>query len=171
MPSVLTLERAVADFLLAVAPARVLVKANDSEAGQPAGPFTEYDLNTAGGLSKALARVDSAQDVQAIAATITVRLRFFGGAAMQDAVNTALSLHATQRTFDLYAVCGLLGVSNPVDLTALELGTMKPRVDMTLTLSAMLDWTTEAETIGSVQITVPPSGTVTVEEGVNPHGC
>lgn len=154
-------------------PARPLVKGDDSEAGQPAGAFLVYRLDSAGDSSMPIVQTrEDGQTIRDLAVPLDLRLQFIGGEAMQDARNLRLFLYAaTQAAADLYAVVGLLGVGQAVDATAFELGTMRARVDMQLTLSAVLELEQPAEYIGNVQITVPPLGAIEVDEGTDPHGC
>lgn len=176
MASLLDVEQAAARFVVGLFPGREPVRGWYGEAPAPSGPYFFYRPEIAEFPDILTADVDSAGTVQMVQglSMVTVSFSFNGGDAMGDAVKFRLALHQTQRTVDLYLVAGLLGVTAPQDMTALELGTMRTRADIRLSLSAALTLENDAE-IGETQgirIREQAHGydqTITIVDGVPPH--
>lgn len=168
------IENAVGAWLAAAMPARVLVRARIGEAPAPASPYLLYSLDAVEAPDSI--RSETSEDAQRIEAADS-RLTFVievvgdrpGQTVRDDALRLGLSLRATQRTGDLFKVCGLWALGPLQNLTALETGTMRQRVRFTLTLSATLDSTETPETIGEVETgvfegTIPAEITIQTTE-------
>lgn len=125
---------------------RVLVERSVGESGAPATPYALWSLE---GLTISEFPIRTFQGIQQhIIATNTpfeFLVNFCGGNAMQDAANFVLSFYQSQRLNELYKLCGLSGFDGPRDLTAVELGNFKKRVELRVTLFAAIDLTAPAE--------------------------
>lgn len=171
----LQLEQAVADWLVLAAPGRVLVKGRVGEAAAPDGPYVlywleRYTLPDSPRVSVPAPFID--QKVEAPATPCEFGIVVVGDRAGQtardDALRLCLSLRQTQRSADLLKVCGLMGVSEVANRSALETGTHRSRADFRLTLSAILDLSEPGEVIEQVdlgihELTIPHTATITVE--------
>jgi hypothetical protein len=153
-----------------------MVLGRAGEAPVPAAPCIMYRLDNYVPQDHPRITIDDTlQTVHADATPLEYVIEWIGGDAMAAAARALALLHATQRTVDLFRVCGLMGASNPQDLTALELGTMRARVQVRLTLNASLTSTAAPETIehqdARVRSTAPVfDKTFTIDQGVNPNG-
>ena len=175
------LKRQVSRVMKASAPARQVIEGRVGETAAPDGAYIMFSIDGFTPQDFPLVEVTEVadEDIQTVTSTATsivFLIDFAGGDAMTDASRAIMFLRMSQRAFDLYAIAGLLGVSNPINLSALEVGTTRSRVQFRLTLSAALDLTGAAEVIDSLEVTVANevSGydeTFTIERGVNPHGC
>lgn len=176
MASLTDVRQAVAQFVVDLFPDREPVRGWYGEAPAPSGPYFFYRVEGVEFPDLLPAEVDDAGVIQTVRSTSTVTVAFSlnGGDALGDAVRLRLALHQSQRTVDLYRVAGLLGVSSPQDLTALELGTMRTRADIRVSLSAALTLENAAE-IGETQglrIREQSHGydqLITIVDGVPPH--
>lgn len=125
---------------------RVLVEGRVGEAGAPSSPYALWSLES---LVLSDFPVRSIEGVnQRIVSTGTpfeFLVNFCGGNAMGDAVQFALSFYQSQRLNELYKYCGLSGFTGPQDLTAVELGNFRKRVELRVTLFAAIDLTAPAE--------------------------
>jgi len=179
MATLLEVQRALGQVLkdLADVP-RVMVVGRVSEGAVPKSPYIVYRLDKIQmDPQDPTVIVDDAntQQVMANATPLEYVVEWVGGDAMGAAFRFSNLIFATQRTADLYAVCGFLDISDLMDLSGLELGTMRARVQARVTLNASLTSTAAAETIehqGLRVIEQPHSfdKTFTVTQGVNPHG-
>lgn len=176
MASLSDIEGAGADLLASLFPDRVLVRGWFGEAPPPGRPCVYYRSQVTSSpdiLPVNIDPSDHTQVVSAPASNIAFQVCFLGADAYADAVTLWQSMWLSQRSADLLASCGLMGVSMPLDLTALELGATQRRADMTVNLSASLTLVALGETIGSVGVRVrevPHSfdHTTTIQEGTPP---
>lgn len=168
MASLTDVENAVA-ALLVLSTGREIVQGRVGEGAVPAVPFVLWDLDrieiqdfTRTELFDPSAIVNpnvivlsdgDPEEVQTGTQQIIISpntplefvVNMIGGSAMADMVRFALSLRQSQRTGDLYKLCGLSGVGPILDLSAVEIGTYRQRVEMRLTLFTALDLTAPAE--------------------------
>lgn len=153
----------------------VVIEGRVGEVAAPARPYFLYSIESATPQASPVTTYSAedpplTQTVTATAVPVVFLIECVGGAAMGDAFKAALALRVSQRAFDLYAIAGLMDISAPTNLSAFEVGTMRQRAQFRLTLSAALDYSTDAETIEHISATVGDR-TVTVSKGVDPHGC
>lgn len=168
------LKRRVSEVLQVVRPGMV-IEGRAGEAAAPVRPYALFSVESVAPVDFPIVSYDeldppTIQTVTSTATPVEFLIEAVGGAAMGDAFRMCLTLRTSQRCFDLYAICGLMGVTAPVNLSALEVGTMRQRAQFRLTVSAALDFTADAETIEHISATAFDR-TVTVSKGVNPHGC
>lgn len=157
-------ETAFATYLRDVLPARVMVRGRVGEAAAPATAATLWDVATVTASDNPVTTYED--DDQIVTSTDTVvsfLVTLIGGSAMADAVRVCNGMRASQRTGDLYAVCGLWGVDPAQDLTALETGTMRTRAEFRVALSAAIETVFIRETIDAEQVTIdtPAPGSIT----------
>lgn len=168
------IESAVAEWLNAVRGSRVLVKGAIGESPAPSVPYVRYQL--AGVQLPDFVALETGPTEQSARAADT-RLTFLidvvgdvgADTARRAAGRLALTLRHTQRTADLFAVAGLWSVGEIRNLTAVELGTMRQRMQFQLTLSAILTAETAEESMHTVQtgiheLTIPHTITITTTE-------
>lgn len=177
MASLTDVENAVAALLVS-ATGREIVQGRIGEGAVPAAPFVLWDLDridiqdftrTELFEPEAIANPNVivlsdgnpeavSTEAQQIIISPNTPLEFvinmIGGSAMADMVRFALSLRQSQRTADLYKLCGLSGVGPMLDLSAVEIGTYRQRVEMRLTLFTALDLTAPAELLETTRIHV-----------------
>lgn len=169
------IETAVAAWLNAVRGARQLVKGRIGEAAAPALPYLMYAVDITELPSSIPVDVGATQTARAPDTRVEVIMSVVGDitagghAARNDAATLALSLRHSQRTVDVLAQCGLWGVSTIRNLTAVEVGAMRQRYDLTVTLSAILTADAPAETIhevtaGVYELTIPTQVDITITE-------
>lgn len=169
------IESAVAAWLNAVRGARQLVKGRIGEAAAPAVPYLMYSVDITELPSSIPVDMDIAQTARAPDTRVDVTMSVVGDiasgahAARNDAATLVLSLRHSQRTADVLAQCGLWGVSPIRNLTAVEVGAMRQRYDLTVTLSAILTADAPAETIhevtaGVYELTIPTQVDITITE-------
>lgn len=134
---------------------RVLVEGRVGEAGVPSSPYALWSLEN---LVLSEFPVKTIEGVnQRIVSTGTpfeFLVNFVGGDAMGDAAKFALSFYQSQRLNELYKYCGLSGFTGPQDLTAVELGNFRKRVELRVTLFAAIDLTAPAELIENIDVTI-----------------
>ena len=85
---------------------------------------------------------------------VKVDLSLYGGNALQDASLLSHSLYSAKRYQDLYKIMGLGSVSDLNDLTALETGAMKTRIDMTVTFNTELEDSFTSDYFESIDVTI-----------------
>jgi len=179
MSTVTTLDaltRAVSRVLQTIRPASgAVVVGRVGEVAAPAVPYILFSIESVTPQASPVVSYSDedppvTQTVTATAVPIVFLVEVIGGAAMGDAFRAALALRVSQRSFDLWAIAGLMDITAPTNLSALEVGTMRQRAQFRLALSAALDYSIGAETIEHLTI-VANGETVTVSKGVNPHGC
>lgn len=178
------LKRALSKAIKGAVSARQVIEGKVGEDAAPSSPYVMFSIDGFTPSDFPVTTITGPDDaeiqtVTACAVPVVFLIDVVGGKgsndAWQDTSNIILNLRLSQRSFDLYAVCGLMGVTNPVNLSALETGSMRSRVQFRITLSAALDLTAEAEIIESIDVTVIEpqrlyDETFTIEQGVNPHG-
>lgn len=125
---------------------RELVEGRVGEAGAPASQYAIWSLESLE-ISDFPIRTFQGSDQHIIATGTPFEflVNFCGGDAMGDAARFVLSFRQSQRLNELYKLCGLSGFSGPRDLTAVELGTFRKRVELRVTLFAAIDLTAPAE--------------------------
>lgn len=175
------LKRQVSRVLKESTTGREVIEGRVGETAAPAKPYFMFSVDDFTPQDFPVVEIKEAlpDDLQVVTSTatpITFLIDVVGADAMTDASRAMLSLRISQRAFDLYAICGLLGISRPINLSALELGTHRSRVQFRLTLSAALDFTAASEVIDSIEIAVKEpvvefDKTLTIQRGVNPNGC
>lgn len=152
-----------------------LVVGRVGEVSVPATPFIMYAVDTFTPQGFTVTEIagdkpDETQTVQSRATPVTFVVEVIGGEAAQDAWACCAVLRQSQRWLDLWGISGLAGVSDPINLSALETGTMRQRWQLRITLFATLELTNAAEVIEQVTITTADR-TITIQQGVDPHGC
>lgn len=153
MATLIQVEDAVAARLVALG--RTVVQGRIGEDGAPATPYAMWRLDRIemGDFTRTV--LDGAdQIVIATNTPLEFVINIVGGAAMADMVKFALSLRQSQRTADLYKLCGLSGFGPMQDLSALEVGTFRQRVEVRLTLFTALDLTAPVELIETICVNV-----------------
>lgn len=155
MADLIDVENAVATLLKTVTPARDLIQGRAGEGPAPSSPAAMWVLESVE-MPDHMHReyTDADQIVIATGSRLEFLIEFFGGSAMADAVRFNLSLRQTQRTADLYKLCGLSGTDTPRNLSAVELGSYHQRAQMRLYVWTSLDLTAPAELMDSVQVQV-----------------
>lgn len=153
MATLTQVEDAVAALLGALG--RELVQGRIGEAPSPAEPYALWSLDR---LTLSDFPVKSFGDVNQVIVSTNTPLEFLidlvGGPAMADAVRFGLSLRQTQRTADLYKLCGLSGITSPQNLSAVEVGTYRQRVQLRLTLFTAVELTAPVEYIDTICVNV-----------------
>lgn len=153
MAILVQVENAVAALLAALG--RAVAQGRIGEAGAPATPYAIWRLDRI--QLEDFTRTEISGSNQIIIAANTPLefvINIVGGAAMADMVKFALSLRQSQRTADLYKLCGLSGLGPMQDLSALETGTYRQRVEVRLTLFTALDLAAPVELIETMCINV-----------------
>lgn len=165
-------ESAVAAWLNAVRGARALVKGRIGEAAAPAVPYLMYSVGTVELPDSIPVAMDVSQTARAPDTVVEVNISVVGDittgghAARNDATALVLSLRHSQRTLDIKAAAGVWGVSQVQNMSALEVGTLRQRYDLTVTLSVILTADAAPETIekvttGIYELTIPTQINVT----------
>lgn len=125
---------------------RVLVEGRVGEAGAPAQPYALWSLERLVITDFPRITIEGAdQHIIATGTPFEFLVNLCGGDAMGDAAKFILSFRQSQRLNELYKLCGLSGFDGPRDLTAVELGNFKKRVELRVTLFAAIDLTAPAE--------------------------
>lgn len=134
---------------------RVVVQGRIGEDGAPASPYVMWRLDALE--LPDFTETQNASGDQVIIATNTPLefvINWVGGSAMADAALFGLSLRQSQRLFDLWRLCGLSGVGRMQDLTAVETGTFRQRVETRLSLFTAVELTAPLELIETSVIRV-----------------
>ena len=160
MTTLAAIEDAFGTYIAASLPvgSRVLVRGNIGESPAPSSPYVIYRLAVT--KHPEFTRTEYTSTDQIVRANTTVEFAVSvvgnrsGSTAMDDATRIALGLRLTQRTGDLYALCGLWGVEPVQDLSGVEVGTMRTRADFRVSLSVSTDITAPREWIAEVETTV-----------------
>ena len=158
MSTVTEIETACATYLRAMFPTeRVLVQGNIGEGPAPSGPSLIWRLDTLEPPDFTVTEIsETEQLIEAhgvpMEFVVTVLGDRVGQSARDDAMRLVLGLRQTQRTADLLAVCGFMGVGEVRNLSALETGTMRQRAEFRLMLSASLHLAATPETINVVDL-------------------
>lgn len=147
----------VEDALAAIlgANGRVVVQGRIGEDGAPPSPYVMWRLDALELPDFTVTNIDG--DDQVIIATNTpleFLLDWVGGTAMADAALFSLSLRQSQRLFDLWRLCGLSGIGRLQDLSAVETGAFRQRVQARLSLFTAVDLTAPLELIETSVIQV-----------------
>lgn len=153
MATLVQVEDAVAALLVALG--RTVVQGRIGEDGAPSTPYAMWRLDRIelGDFTRTTVGATE-QIVIASNTPLEFVINVVGAAAMADTVKFALSLRQSQRTADLYKLCGLSGVGPFQDLSGLEVGTYRQRVEFRLTLFTALDLTAPVELIETICVNV-----------------
>lgn len=182
MASIQQISNAVALYIKDVfGNTRQVIKGKVGEVPAPASPYAMYwvegiELSDHTVNTPLDDQLNDNQIVSSRATPITYGINVVGGDdAHNDAIVLSLAARASKRRFDLYKVCGFVGATQVINLSALETGTMRGRAQFMLSVSAALDFEIYEGTIGSVDIglnelTIPHSETIRIDERVNPNG-
>ena len=159
MATIVEVEDAVAALLAALG--RTVIQGRIGEAPNPAEPYAMWSLDNLELSDFPVITVDDAGTEQSIVSTNTpleFLVNIVGGPAMADAVRFGLSLRQSQRTLDLYALCGLSGLTPFQNLSSLEVGTYRQRIEFRLTLFAAVDLIVPPEWIETQCVQVREAG-------------
>lgn len=127
---------------------RVVVQGRIGEDGAPASPYAMWDLESVELSDFPTITVDGVeQHIISTNTPLIFQVNIVGGPAMTDAVKFGLSFRQSQRLNELYKFCGLSGISPPQDVTAVEVGTFRQRVQLRVTLFAAVDLLAAPETL------------------------
>lgn len=119
---------------------RVVVQGRIGEGAAPANPYSMWSLESLELSDFPVITVDGLQ--QRIVSTNTPLIflvNIVGGQAMSDAARFGLSFRQSQRLNELYKFCGLSGISPMTDVSAVEVGTYRQRVQLRVTLFSAVD--------------------------------
>lgn len=137
---------------------REVVQGQIGESGVPSKPYAIWNTKMIEfGDSIRNETTDARQKIIAANTPIDILIDIVGGNAMLDATKFCLSLRESQRTLDLYKYCGLSGVSQINNLSAVETGKFRDRVQFTLSLFTVIDLINEPEQIESIGLLVRSS--------------
>lgn len=169
--SLTDVENEVAALLAALG--RTPVQGRVGEGPAPASKYAGWYMRRIELQDSIRSSIESGQQVIVAANTpLEFMIDLCGGDAMGDAVKFGLSLRQSQRTSDLYKIAGLSGVSEFLDISGVELGVWRNRVNFRLSLFAALDLTAAAEQIEEIPITVNvPAMEHTETVRVTDKGC
>lgn len=146
MATLVEVENALA-ALLALS-GRVVVQGRIGEDGAPPVPYVMWRLDTVELQDFTESQIrDDQQVIISPNTPLVFVLNWAGGSAMADATLFGLSLRQSQRAFDLYRLCGLSGIDRLQDLSAVETGTFRQRVETRLTLFTAVELTAPLELI------------------------
>lgn len=125
---------------------RALVQGRIGEGPSPSTPYAMWSLDNLE-LSDFPVKTISGLNQIIIATNTPIEflINICGGNAMADASRFALSFRQSQRLGDLYKLCGLSGISQLQNLSAVEVGTFRQRIELRVTLFAAIDLTAPAE--------------------------
>lgn len=138
MATIAQVEDAVAALLSALG--RTVVQGRIGEAGAPSSPYAMWSLESLELSDFPVITIDGlTQTIISTNTPLEFLINLVGGPAMVDATKFGLSLRQTQRTADLYKLCGLSGLTPFLNLAALETGTYRQRIEFRLTLFAAVD--------------------------------
>ena len=127
---------------------RVVVQGRIGEDGAPASPYAVWDLESVELSDFPTITVDGVeQHIISTNTPLIFQVNIVGGSAMTDAVKFGLSFRQSQRLNELYKFCGLSGISPMQDVTAVEVGTFRQRVQLRVTLFAAVDLLAAPETL------------------------
>ncbi len=153
MTTLAEIENAIA--LLLKQTGREVVQGQIGEFGVPNRPYISWNMNKIDFFDSVDTEMTPlGQVVKARSTPIDILINFAGGNAFVDASTFCLSLRQSQRTADLYTLCGFAGVTPLQNLTAVELGKFRERVQFTLTLYAEITLSNTAEFIETVGVRV-----------------
>lgn len=127
---------------------RVVIQGRIGEGAAPAQPYAMWDLESLELTDFPLVTVDGvSQHIVSTNTPLIFLVNVVGGAAMSDAVKFGLSFRQSQRLNELYKFCGLSGISPMQDVSAVEVGTFRQRVQLRVTLFAAVDLLAAPETL------------------------
>ncbi len=180
MTTLVQLKQGVAALMKVMLPNRIIHEGMVGEGAAPNRPYMIYRLESFDLPDSIVNNIDEVgedftQSIRAMTGVI-FGLSFIGGDAFADAQRFMLSVRMTQRSGDLWKICGLSGFSPIQDLTALEVGAMRQRVDVKMTLFTSLELIETMENIESINFVVNEdaleySRLLNVTQGENPNGC
>jgi hypothetical protein len=129
---------------------RELVQGRIGEGPSPAVPYAMWSLDNLELSDFPVKTIDGLdQIIIATSTPIEFLVNICGGNAMADAAKFALSFSQSQRLADLYKLCGLSGISKLQNLSAVETGNYRQRVELRVVLFAAIDLTVPAELMGT----------------------
>jgi len=154
MPTLTQVEDAFA-AVLALLPGREVVQ---GRIGEGPAPALKYSLWILDGLELSdfpVKSIDgSLQRIISTATPLEFLVNICGGNAMADAAQFALSFRQSQRLADLYRLCGLSGISRLQNLSAVEVGVYRQRIELRVTLFAAVDLSAPAELVEKTDTTL-----------------
>lgn len=147
--------------VLALLPGREIVQ---GRIGEGPAPSVKYSIWSLDGLELSDFPVKTIDGVVQRVISTSTPLEFLvnicGGNAMADASQFALSFRQSQRLADLYRLCGLSGISRLQNLSAVEVGTYRQRVELRVTLFAAVELSAPAELLETSCVTVTSAAPV-----------
>lgn len=118
----------------------LLANSGDGEAPRPRNPYVEVFVEMFS--NPATQVVTNSEDglVETIRSNtlLTITLDVYGDNPMQDTSKLMRSLYSASRYLDLWKICGLGGINEATDLTALERAALKQRAQISFTLYCIL---------------------------------
>lgn len=118
----------------------LLANSGDGEAPRPRNPYVEIFIEMFS--NPATQVVTHSEDglLETIKSNtlLTVTLDVYGNNPMQDTSKLMRSLYSARRYQDLWTICGLGGINEATDLTALERAALKQRAQISFTLYCIL---------------------------------
>ena len=151
----------------------LLANSADGEAPRPRNPYVEIFVEMFS--NPATQVVTHSEDglLETIKSNtlLTVTLDVYGDNPMQDASKLMRSLYSASRYLDLWVICGLGGINDATDLTALERGALKQRSQISFTLYCILfdNFASDFFTTVELEVDVLDRGTIDAVGGVNPR--
>ena len=135
---------------------RQIVLANEGEDARPRSPYVEIFLQSNAADTQPISVFSEDGLTQTISGRvlITVDLNVVGGQALRDANNLWYSLYAQERDLDLNLTLGLGGASEIRDLSFLETGSRKQRVNFQVTFYAVTSFVSNTSCIESIDVTI-----------------
>ncbi|MPW31955.1 hypothetical protein F9L16_23660 [Agarivorans sp. B2Z047] len=133
------LEKALHDWL-ALVTSRVIVAAGYDEQPRPKDPYCSFQITDTKPLDHPVTTLSEDGLTESIYQqhSVQVTLEVIGGNSNQVINRILSSTWSAGRSFDLWKLCGLGGFTEPNNLTALEVGTLRQRWQSKLTLHTTL---------------------------------
>lgn len=161
------LEDAIFEWLETIT-GREIVRSDHDEGHLPKEPYCSFRINETKPLDHPVAvlSTDGLTETIEQMSEIKVKIVLLGGAASAVINRVIASMWAADRNVDLWAISGLGGFTNPLDLTSLETGAMRQRWETTLTLYTTLseDFTGQFQEVFELSVVETDKGLIYEED-------
>lgn len=138
---------------------RDVVQGRVGEGPVPSTPYAMWDLESVELSDFPITMVGGVdQHIVSTGTPFIFLVNIVGGQAMTDAARFGLSFRQSQRLNELYKYCGLSGISAMTDVSAVELGNFRQRVQLRVTLFAAVDLLAAPETLDHQDTTLNAPG-------------
>lgn len=146
----------ICDWVKTVLPSRAVILQNFGEMAKPNSPFVSVFINASEVPNGRVLTLSDDGLTQTVSTLLKLNVTFdiLGGEAFDDMARLRNSIYSTDRFRDVFLTLGYGGAEALTDLTFLETGHLKPRVQMIMTFYARVNSDFASDYYASLPVTL-----------------